>query len=138
MTRFRNEQNMQVNLKSSTEQLNAIKERVARQFQVQWNKAEAQGRKVLNELGADLNAEDKSLSSVVARIRAKNPTLKVLATNLDVATYDLRGRLTWDLNMMSAYAKMRAEQTFERDIKPRITEYLGQVEDKIKAMKNKA
>lgn len=129
---------MQVNLKSSTEQLNAIKERVARQFQVQWNKAEAQGRKVLNELGADLNAEDKSLSSVVARIRAKNPTLKVLATNLDVATYDLRGRLTWDLNMMSAYAKMRAEQTFERDIKPRITEYLGQVEDKIKAMKNKA
>ena len=124
MTRFRNEQNMQVNLKSSTEQLNTIKERVAKQFQVQWNKAEAQGRKVLNELGADLMQKTNPCHLSVCPHSCQNPTLKVLATNLDVATYDLRGRLTWDLNMMSAYAKMRAEQTFERDIKPRITEYL--------------
>lgn len=129
---------MHVNLKSSTEQLNAIKERVAKHIQAQWGKAEAQGRKVLNELGAELDAEDHSLSAVVARIRAKNPTLKVLAGNLDLATYDLRGRLNWDLSMMSAYAKMRAEQTLERDIKPRMNEYLSQVEEKIKAIKGKS
>jgi hypothetical protein len=129
---------MHFNLKDSTEQMNAMKDRVARRVRARLNRAETEGKKVLNQLGAELDSKDPALSAVVARIRARNPNLKTFAKNLDVATYDLRGRLTWDLAMMSAYAKMKAEQAYAKDIKPRLSQVIAQLEDKLKTLKEKS
>ncbi len=128
---------MHFSLKASSEQMNALTERLSKRVKARWSKAEKEGRKVLDQLGAQLDAEDHSLKAVVSRLRSKNPTLRVLARNLDVATYDLRGRINWDLTMMSAYAKLQAEKAYRRDIKPRIDHYTEQLEDSLKTLKEK-
>lgn len=125
---------MQLRFKDSAAQLNAMGEKVRKQLAARLKKAEAEGRKVLNGLGADLSAEDHSLSAVVARIRANNPDLRRLAYNLDAATYDLRGRLNWDLTMMSAYARLKAEEAYQREVKPRVEQAVAEAETRIRAL----
>ena len=128
---------MHFSLKGSSEQMNAFTDRLGKRVKARWGKAETEGRKVLDQLGAQLDADDRSLRAVVSRLRSKNPTLKVFARNLDVATYDLRGRLNWDLSMMSAYAKLQAEKAYSKDIKPRIDQYASQLEETLKTLKER-
>ncbi|WP_020408451.1 hypothetical protein [Hahella ganghwensis] len=81
---------------------------------------ETEGRKFLNNLGADLDNEDRSLTAIITRLRQKNPTLKQFTLNLDTSTYDLREKASWNLHMMSAYARIQAEKAYQRDLRPRI------------------
>lgn len=129
---------MQEVIKNSTAQINEIRSRVQSALQAQWAKAETEGRRVLNQLGAELDAEDNSLNAVVQRIRAKNPDIRTFGRNLDVATYDLRGSLNWNANMMAAYARLKAGERLEADVLPRLQKAREDLEGRVKALVAKA
>lgn len=88
-------------------------------------------RKLVSELGADLS-EPRPLADIIADLRRSNPTLRDFNRRLDLATYDLRKRLWWDANMMTAYATDRAERTFRMEIKPRLDDARSQADAKAK------
>ncbi|AZZ91510.1 hypothetical protein EUZ85_12510 [Hahella sp. KA22] len=125
------------NSKSQVDRLTTLKDQLQRQLQSGLSTVEQEGKKVLNQLGADLDNEDKSLKAVVTRIRAKNNTLKDFARNIDAATYDVRGRIRWNATMMSAYAKMQAEKAMDKEVKPRLETYKHNLESRIKDLLDK-
>ena len=128
----------QSKVSSQIDQLSATRARLQAQLSASLAKLEAESKKVLDNLGADLGNEDKSLKAIVARLRLKNPSLKKLATNLDVSTYDLRARANWNLHMMTAYAKFQAEKAYAKDIKPRVLLLVENVETQLKLAADKA
>lgn len=129
---------MQDTLKQSAEQLAQLRDRVQTALQSQFDRVEAEGRRVLNQLGAELDAEDHSLAAVVKRLREKNPSLKVLGRNLDIATYDLRGRLNWNASMMAAYARMKAGERFESEVLPRLQKAREDLEVRVRQLLEKS
>lgn len=113
-----------------SEKLNEVKARietlqskVSEGFDSASRKVESEGRKILNGLGAELDSEENSPAEVIKRLRAHNPDLKTLFRNLDTATYDLRGRLNWDLAMLGAFTRMKVEKTYNQDIQPLVEKY---------------
>ncbi|MEX2474358.1 hypothetical protein [Marinobacter sp.] len=108
-------------IKHRVESVQAAGKRFEDQLRPQLDKASAELKKVLTNLGADVS-EPRSLSEVVSQIRSKNPTFRELTVRLDVATYDLRKKLWWDANMMTAYVTDKAEKTYEADVRPKLTE----------------
>lgn len=128
---------IQETFKSQLKQVQAISEKVQSTLKPQLDKATQEGKKVLSQLGATAT-EEKSISEVIAEIREHNPTLKSLILNLDTATYDARKQLSWNANMMSAYALFQAETKFEKDVKPAVEGYLSNAESKFKALLEKA
>jgi len=99
----------------------SLKKRYQSQVRPQFDRASGELRKVLKDLGVSVD-EERSLKEVVTQIRAKNPTFRDFSLNLDMATYDLRKKLWWDANMLTAYAYDKAGQTFQTDVAPRFTE----------------
>jgi hypothetical protein len=71
-------------------------------------------------MGVSVN-EERSLKEVITQIRVKNPTFRELTLNLDMATYDLRKKLWWDANMLTAYAYDQAGKTYEVEVAPRFS-----------------
>ncbi len=98
----------------------SLKQRYESQLRPQVDKASSELRKVLKDLGVSLD-EERSLKDVVTQIRSKNPTLREFSINLDMATYDLRKKLWWDANMLSAYAYDKAGKAYETDVKPKFS-----------------
>lgn len=96
----------------------SLKQRYETQVRPQFDRASGELRKVLKELGVSFE-EEQSLKDVLAQIRSKNPTFRELTTNLDFATYDLRKKLWWDANMLTAYAYDQAGKTYEAEVKPK-------------------
>ncbi|OZG73810.1 hypothetical protein BTA51_08360 [Hahella sp. CCB-MM4] len=127
----------QSKVNSQLEQLNEAKGRLQAQLSSSWARLECEGKKLLNSMGADLNNEDKSLTAILTRLRQKNPTLRQLTLNLDTSTYDLRERANWNLHMMSAYARMQAEKTYSREIKPRLLAMIDTLESGLKRLSEK-
>ncbi len=128
---------IQETFKSQLKQVQAISDKVQSTLKPQLDKATQEGKKVLSQLGATAT-EDKSISEVIAEIREHNPTLKSLILNLDTATYDARKQLSWNANMMSAYALFQAETKFEKEVKPAVEGYLSNAESKLKSLLEKA
>lgn len=107
--------------KHSLESVQATRKRLEDQLRPQLDWASEELRKVLSDLGAD-TSEPASLKDMLGQIRAKNPSVRALARQLDVATYDLRKKLWWDANMMTAYVTDKAGTTYETEVKPKLTE----------------
>ncbi|MDX1456204.1 MAG: hypothetical protein R3276_01370 [Marinobacter sp.] len=112
---------IQDSIKSGLESVQTTRKRLEDQLRPQLDWATAELKKVLTEMGAEVN-EPASLTEVVEQIRSKNPSLRALARQLDVATYDLRKKLWWNANMMTAYFTDKAGKTFEAEVKPKLTE----------------
>ncbi|SFM18155.1 hypothetical protein [Marinobacter zhejiangensis] len=112
---------IQDSLKNGLESVQATRKRLEDQVRPTLDWATAELKKVLADMGADVS-EPTTLSHVVAQVRKKNPSLKALARQLDVATYDLRKKLWWDANMMTAYVSEQAGKTYEAEVKPKIQE----------------
>lgn len=112
---------IQDSIKNGLESVQTTRKRLEDQLRPQLDWATAELKKVLAEMGADVN-EPASLTDVVEQIRSKNPSLRALARQLDVATYDLRKKLWWNANMMTAYFTDKAGKTFEAEVKPKLTE----------------
>ena len=108
-------------LKTRFESVQAAGKRLEDQLRPQLDKASSELKKVLADLGADVS-EPRSLSEVVSQIRSKNPTFRELTLRLDVATYDLRKKLWWDANMMTAYFTEKAGNAYDADVRPKLTE----------------
>ncbi len=123
---------------SPKDQLNAAKTRIQAQFSSGLLVLETEGKKLLNELGADLANKDRSLKAIVARMRKKSPSLKQFAINLDASTYDLRAKANWNVHMMSAYAKLQAERAYIKEFKPKVNSLLETVNSKLKQVAEKA
>ncbi|WP_369601837.1 hypothetical protein AAIA72_02275 [Hahella sp. SMD15-11] len=117
---------LQDKLKAPVAQLNKVRDLV-----------ETEGKRVLKQLGADLD-NAPTLADVVAQLREKNPDLKTLSYNLDAATYDLRERLKWNARMMAAYSQLQAEKAFEEKVKPQLQAYTEQLENQLRALREKA
>ncbi len=117
---------LQDKLKAPVAQLNKVRDLV-----------ETEGKRVLKQLGADLD-NAPTLADVVAQLREKNPDLKTLSYNLDAATYDLRERLKWNTRMMAAYSQLQAEKAFEEKVKPQLQAYTEQLENQLRALREKA
>ncbi|RMF17079.1 MAG: hypothetical protein D6758_06940 [Gammaproteobacteria bacterium] len=117
---------LQDKLKAPVEQLNKVRDLV-----------ETEGKRVLKQLGADLD-QSRNLADVVAQLREKNPDLKTLSYNLDAATYDLRNRLVWNTRMMAAYSRLQAEKALDTKVKPQIQAYTEQLESQLKTLREKA
>jgi hypothetical protein len=99
----------------------SLKQRYESQVRPQFDKASGEFRKVLKDMGVSVD-EERSLKEVITQIRAKNPTFRDLTLNLDMATYDLRKKLWWDANMLTAYAYDRAGKTFETEVAPKFNQ----------------
>jgi len=99
----------------------SLKQRYESQVRPQFDRASGELSKVLKELGVSVDQE-RSFKEVIAQVRAKNPTFRDLTLNLDMATYDLRKKLWWDANMLSAYAHDKAGKTFEAEVAPRFSQ----------------
>ncbi len=112
---------IQDSIKSGLESVQSTRKRLEDQLRPQLDWATAELKKVLTEMGADVS-EPASLADVVEQIRSKNPSLRALARQLDVATYDLRKKLWWNANMMTAYFTDKAGKTFAAEVKPKLVE----------------
>lgn len=110
---------IQESIKQSLESIQATRERLEQQLRPQLDWASGELKKVLVELGAD-SAEPASLQETLQQIRERNPSLRVFTRRLDVATYDLRKKLWWDANMMTAFATSKAEAAYDTDIRPKL------------------
>ncbi|MGF2685059.1 hypothetical protein ACQUWM_01005 [Marinobacter sp. DUT-3] len=120
-------------IKNRLESVQAAGKRVEGQLRPQLDKASAELKKVLSNMGADVS-EPRSLSDVVSQIRSKNPTFRELTLRLDVATYDLRKKLWWDANMMTAYFTDKAGKTYEAEVKPKLTEARNRAESEARRL----
>ncbi len=128
---------MQLSVKTQIEQLKNLQSKVEAQIKPQLDKASAEAKKILKELGANLD-EQQSLTDVVSAIRSHNPTLRSFLLSLDSATYDTRKRFEWNATMMSAYAKFQAEIGYEKNVKPLIENYIDSAERQFDDLKAKA
>lgn len=97
----------------------SLKKRYDSQLRPQFDRASDELRKVLIGLGVSVDQE-RSLKEVINQIRNNNPTFRDLSLNLDFATYDLRKKLWWNANMLSAYAYDQAGKTFESQVRPKV------------------
>ncbi len=120
-------------IKTRFESVQAAGKRFEDQLRPQLDKASVELKKVLASLGADVS-EPRSLSEVVSQIRSKNPTFRELTLRLDVATYDLRKKLWWDANMMTAYFTDKAGKTYEAEVKPKLTEARNRAESEARRL----
>jgi hypothetical protein len=98
----------------------SLKQRYESQVRSRFDRASGEFRKVLRDMGVSVN-EERSLKEVITQIRVKNPTFRELTLNLDMATYDLRKKLWWDANMLTAYAYDQAGKTYEVEVAPRFS-----------------
>lgn len=110
---------MQESFKNSLEAVNSARAQLKQKLRPQLDRASAELKKVLKEMGADVS-EPSSMATIVKDIRSRNPTFRSLVTRFDVATYDLRKQLWWNANMMTAYVTDKAEQTYTVEVKPKI------------------
>ena len=99
----------------------SLKQRFESQVLPQFNRASGELRKVLRDLGVPADKE-RSLKEVITQVRAKNPTFRDLTLNLDMATYDLRKKLWWNANMLTAYAYDKAGKTYETEVAPKFSQ----------------
>lgn len=99
----------------------SLKQRYESQVRPQFNRASGELRKVLRDLGVPADKE-RSLKEVITQVRAKNPTFRDLTLNLDMATYDLRKKLWWNANMLTAYAYDKAGKTYETEVAPKFSQ----------------
>jgi len=120
-------------LNNSLDSVSKTRQRLETQLRPKLDWASAELRKVLKEMGADIS-EPSSLSSVLKDIRASNPTFRDLALRFDVATYDLRKKLLWDANMVTAYVTDKAGQTYSTEVRPRFEEVRNRAESRARSV----
>ncbi|TBW59392.1 hypothetical protein EZI54_00060 [Marinobacter halodurans] len=124
---------VQYSLKDSLENVRHLREQMEAQIRPQVDAASIELRKMLKDMGAD-PSENASLADIVSQIRERNPSLRQLAMRLDIATYDVRRKLIWNANMMSAYLSDRAGKAYELDVKPKLRHYRTSAESRAKAL----
>ena len=124
-------------LKTQLKQVQAIREKVESRLQPQLSRASGELKKMLKQLGADVD-QTHSLAEIVAQVRERNPSISKLMLNLDAATYDTRKQLSWNAHMLSAFAYNKAEQAYMQDLKPRLDNYRSRAESRIKNLVQRA
>ncbi len=129
---------IQDKIKTQLEQIKGQGEKIQGQVNKQLDKVKAEGIRILREMGAEVKEDNLNLRDVVADLRAANPTLRQFIQKLDVATYDNRFRASWNANMGAAYAKLQAEKTFVKELRPRLEEVRTKVEEQVSQLQSKA
>lgn len=124
---------LQDSFKSRLDNINAAREKLTSTLRPQLDSASIELKKVLRDLGVE-SSEPQSLRGIVRQIRGRNPSFRKLALQLDLATYDIRKKLWWNANMMSAYLTDQAERTYELELKPRISGYRSTAESRAKTL----
>jgi len=123
----------QEQLKKSLQQVNEVKQKLQEQLNTQWSKASDELQRVLTELGAE-PSDEKTLGEIVAEIRGKNPSFRQLMLSLDAATYDTRKKVSWDAHMISAYLWQKAETSYQRDLRPLVSNYRENAEARLQSL----
>ncbi|TVP55273.1 MAG: hypothetical protein EA349_09670 [Halomonadaceae bacterium] len=128
---------VQQQLNRSLQQVNELKQKLQTQVNNQWSKANDEIRRILTELGADVS-DTSNLGDIVSQIREQNPSFRQLMLKLDAATYDVRQKARWDAHMMSAYVWQKAETSYQRDLKPLVSNYREIAETRLQALISQA
>lgn len=124
-------------LRTQFKQVQVLREKVESRLQPQLNRASGELKKMLKQLGADVD-QTHSLAEIVAQVRERNPSISKLMLNLDAATYDTRKQLSWNAHMLSAFAYNKAEQAYTQDLKPRLDNYRSRAESRIRNLVQRA
>jgi hypothetical protein len=129
---------IQENVKRQLANIQNTGSKVKTELRTQLQKAETEGKKLLEKVTGSKIEEGTTLSEIVQKARAQNPTFKRLLLNVDTATYDAREQLKWNANMMAAYAKMQAGKSIETEIKPAVKACISSAEAKFSTLIAKA
>lgn len=124
---------IQESFKAQLENVSSLRKNMESRLRPQLDQASVELKKVLSEMGADVS-EPRSVGEIVAQIRERNPSLSQLASRFDVATYDLRKKLWWNANMMSAYFVDQAGKTYRLDVEPKLYKYRNSAESRTKTL----
>ncbi|PAV27430.1 hypothetical protein C8D92_107184 [Tamilnaduibacter salinus] len=120
-------------LQDTLNNVSAAREKLQSRVQPQVDQASAELKKVLSDLGVEVTGETR-LQELVTQLRERNPSLRSFTRNLDVATYDLRKKLWWNANMMSAYVADQAGQRYEAEVKPKLQHYRQTAESRARTL----
>ncbi len=129
---------IQDKIKTQLDQIKGQGEKIQGEVNKQLDKVKAEGIRILREMGAEVKDDSLNLRDVVAELRAANPTLREFIQKLDVATYDNRFRASWNANMGAAYARLQAEKTYVKELRPRLAEVRTKVEEQVTQLQSKA
>ena len=121
---------LQVDIKAPLKSAQDLRGRVEARVGPQLSRANTELQRMLKQLGADTR-KAHTLAEIVNQIRVHNRSWKSLKLNLDAATYDTRKQISWNAHMMSAYAYLKAEQAFARDLKPKLDSYRASAEARL-------
>lgn len=128
---------LQLKTQTPLRQVADLREKLGTQFKPQIDRASHELKRMLKQLGAETE-QVHSLADLVTQLRQRNPSLKALLINIDAATYDARKQLSWNAHMFSAFALNKAEEAYQRELKPLLADYRKQAETRVKAIADKA
>jgi gas vesicle protein len=122
-------------LNSQLEQAKTAQTKIQSVLNEQFEKAGVEVRKILKDLGVSVEGDSPiTLKEALAEIKQNNASIRELVTNIDIATYDVRNRFSWNAHMLSALAELKALQAVEQAVenaKPKLSACKEQVEDKV-------
>lgn len=120
-------------LQDTLNNVSAAREKLQSRVQPQFEQASTELKKVLSDMGVEVTGETQ-LQELVTQLRERNPSLRSFTRNLDLATYDLRKKLWWNANMMSAYVADQAGQRYESNVKPTLQHYRQTAESRARTL----
>ena len=126
---------VQKTLNSQLEQAKSAQAKIQSVMNSQFDKAGVEVRKILKDMGANVNADAPlNIKDAIIEIKQNTSSVRQLVTNIDIATYDVRNRFSWNAHMLSALADLKAVKAVEQAVestKPKIAAYKGQVENTV-------
>lgn len=128
-------------ISTQLEQAKNTQEKLQTIVNVQFEKAGEEVRKILKDMGANVVAgEPVNVSTALTEIKNNAGSIREFVNNIDIATYDIRNRFSWNAHMLSAFAELKAVKAVEQAIeeaKPKINAYRDQVETTVAPYREK-
>jgi uncharacterized protein YyaL (SSP411 family) len=123
---------IQKTLNNQLEQAKTAQSKIQTVLNEQFEKAGVEVRKILKDLGVTVETDAPiTLKNALVEIKQNNNSVRELITNIDIATYDVRNRVSWNAHMLSALAELKAIKAVEQAVetaKPKVAAYKEQVE----------
>ena len=123
---------IQKTLNSQLEQAKTAQTKIQAVLNDQFEKAGVEVRKILKDLGVNVESDAPiTLKDALVDIKQNTGSVRELVNNIDIATYDIRNRFSWNAHMLSALAELKAIKAVEQAVetaKPKLNAYKEQVE----------
>lgn len=126
---------VQKTLNNQLEQAKSAQAKIQSVMNSQFDKAGLEVRKILKDMGANVvDNEPVKIKDALFEIKQNTSSVRQLVNNIDIATYDVRNRVSWNAHMLSALAELKAVKAVEQAVentKPKLAACKGQVESTV-------